>query len=151
MDHSRFSMNEPSRFMTSPNPWPQRVALATVCATFVLLALGAIVTTFRVGMADPLWPTYPWHLLLISWEEPSPGFLIEHTHRLAGYIVGCCVIGLAVIFWRGERRRWLAYLAVAALVGVIAQGLLGGFRVRLNALMGADLAAIHGCLAQVIF
>src|SRR5207247_1054457 len=84
-------------------------------------------------------------------EEPSPGFLIEHTHRLAGYVVGCCVIGLAVVFWRGERRRWLAYLAVAALLGVIAQGLLGGFRVSLNALIGADLAAIHGCLAQVLF
>jgi cytochrome c oxidase assembly protein subunit 15 len=34
---------------------------------------------------------------------------------------------------------------------VIAQGLLGGFRVRLNALMGTDLAALHGCLAQVVF
>jgi heme A synthase len=34
---------------------------------------------------------------------------------------------------------------------VVVQGLLGGFRVRLNALMGTDLAALHGCLAQVLF
>ena len=40
-------------------------------------------------MADPVWPTYPWHLLLISWDEPSPGFIIEHTHRLVGYVAGC--------------------------------------------------------------
>src|SRR6516225_9513298 len=68
--------------------WFHLLALLTVCATFALLLLGAVVTTFRFGMADPIWPTYPWHLLLISWQEPRPGFLIEHAHRLAGYIVG---------------------------------------------------------------
>lgn len=128
-----------------------RWAVFTVCATAVLLVLGAIVTTFRVGMADPVWPTYPWHLLLISWEEPSPGFLIEHSHRLAGYVVGCCVIVLAVWLWLSETRRWLQWLGTAALLGVIVQGLLGGFRVRLHALLGTDLAVIHGCFAQVVF
>jgi cytochrome c oxidase assembly protein subunit 15 len=123
----------------------------TVCATFVLLLLGAVVTTFRVGMADPVWPTYPWHLLLISWDEPSPGFLIEHSHRLAGYVVGCCIIVLAVSLWRVESRRWLRWLGLAALLGVIVQGLLGGFRVKLNELVGTDLATIHGCFAQIVF
>src|SRR5579872_725127 len=94
-------------------------ALLTVAATVVLLALGSVVTTFRVGMADPVWPTYPWHLLLISWDEPSPGFLIEHTHRLAGYVVGCCVIVLALGLWRTATPRWLAGLGAAALAAVI--------------------------------
>jgi cytochrome c oxidase assembly protein subunit 15 len=123
----------------------------TVCATVALLALGAVVTTFRVGMADPIWPTYPWHLLLISWQEPSPGFLIEHTHRAMGYIVGCCVIVLAAGLWFGQERRWLSWLGLAALLAVIVQGLLGGFRVRLNALVGTDLALVHGCFAQLVF
>jgi cytochrome c oxidase assembly protein subunit 15 len=136
---------------TVPSRWVHRWAVLTVGATVVLLGLGSIVTTFRVGMADPIWPTYPWHLLLISWEEPSPGFLIEHTHRLAGYIVGCCVIVLALSLWWGETRRWLRWLGMVALLGVIAQGLLGGFRVKLNALVGTDLALIHGCFAQVVF
>src|SRR5947209_2375922 len=131
--------------------WLHRWAVLTVCATFVLLLLGAVVTTFRVGMADPVWPTYPWHLLLISWDEPSPGFLIEHSHRLAGYVVGCCVIVLAAGLWRAAPRRWLRWLGTAALLGVIAQGLLGGFRVKLNALVGTDLATVHGCFAQVVF
>src|SRR5262249_3507715 len=95
--------------------------------------------------------TAPWYLFLISWKEPSPGFLIEHTHRLAGYIVGCCVIVLSVGLWRFQPRRWLAGLGVTALMGVIIQGLLGGFRVRLSALVGTDLAMIHGCFAQVVF
>jgi cytochrome c oxidase assembly protein subunit 15 len=131
--------------------WLHRWAVLTVCATFVLLALGAVVTTFQVGMADPIWPTYPWHLLLVSWEEPKAGFLIEHSHRLAGYIVGSCVIVLAVGLWRYEPRRWLRRLGFLALLGVIVQGLLGGFRVKLNELLGPNLALIHGCFAQVLF
>jgi cytochrome c oxidase assembly protein subunit 15 len=123
----------------------------TVCATVALLTLGAVVTTFRVGMADPVWPTYPWHLLLISYEEPRPGYLIEHTHRLAGYIVGCCVIVLALGLWRYHGRRWLGWLGLVALAGVILQGLLGGFRVLLHALVGTDLAVIHGLFAQLVF
>lgn len=133
------------------SPWVHHWAVATVCATFVLLILGAVVTTFRVGMADPVWPTYPWHLLLISWREPGPGFIVEHAHRLAGYIVGCLIIVLAASLWRSEPRRWVRLLGFAALAGVILQGLLGGFRVKLNELVGTDLALIHGVFAQVVF
>src|SRR5260370_20833692 len=126
-------------------------AVLTVVATVALLIVGAVVTTFRVGMADPVWPTYPWHLLLISYDEPKSGFLIEHTHRLAGYIVGCCVIVVAVWLTISARRGWLIGLGWAVLLCVIVQGLLGGFRVRLNALFGTDLAAVHGVFAQVVF
>jgi heme A synthase len=131
--------------------WLHRWAVLTAAATAVLLAVGAVVTTFRVGMADPVWPTYPWHLLLISWDEPSPGFLIEHTHRLAGYVVGCCVIVLALGLWLTATPRWLKWLGAAALGGVVAQGLLGGFRVYLHALLGPKLAAVHGLFGQVVF
>jgi len=126
-------------------------AVLTVLATVCLLALGSVVTTFRVGMADPVWPTYPWHLLLIDWSEPSAGFLIEHTHRLAGYIVGCLFIVLALgtlIVHTGRKTGWLGLTALGC---VIVQGLLGGFRVKLNALVGTDLAVVHGTFAQVVF
>src|SRR6516162_5396680 len=142
--------NSPCETFGSPR-WLHNWAVFTVCATFGLLALGAVVTTFQVGMADPIWPTYPWHLLLISWEEPKPGFIIEHAHRLAGYLVGGCVIVLAVGLWMTEKRQWLRWLGVAALLGVILQGLLGGFRVKLNELLGPKLALVHGSFAAVIF
>ena len=131
--------------------WLHRWAVCTAGATLVLLALGSLVTTRRAGMADPVWPTYPWHLLLTSWEEPRPGFLIEHTHRLAGYIVGCCAIVLAVGLWSRESRRWLRWLGVVALLGVTAQGLLGGFRVLLDRWLGTDLAMVHGSFASLVF
>src|SRR6266702_4627737 len=103
-----------SPLATQPPRWLHRWAVLTACATFILLLLGAVVTTFRVGMADPIWPTYPWHLLLVSWEEPRPGFLIEHTHRLAGYMVGCCVIALVAGLIVVEPRRWVRWLGFAA-------------------------------------
>lgn len=142
-------MNENNREPPIPR-WLHWWAVGTVCATFVLLALGSIVTTFRVGMTDPIWPTYPWHLLLISWEEPSRGFIIEHSHRLAGYIVGCCAIVLAagLAFRARNPLRWLGILALLA---VIIQGLLGGFRVILHAILGTNLAMIHGTFAQIVF
>src|SRR5262249_38564368 len=99
----------------------------------------------------PIWPTYPWHLLLISWDEPKPGFIIEHSHRLAGYLVGCCTIVHAWGLWRNENPSWLRWLGVTALLGVIVQGLLGGFRVKLNELFGPNLALLHGCFAPVVF
>src|SRR5713226_1325162 len=132
-----------SPLTTQPPRWLHRWAVLTVCATFILLLLGAVVTTFRVGMADPIWPTYPWHLLLVSWEEPKPGFLIEHTHRLAGYIVGCCVIGLAVGLWRFDCRPTVRRLGVIALLAVIFQGVLGGLRVKEDEWLGTELAIVH--------
>ena len=131
--------------------WLHAWSVLTASATVVLLALGAVVTTFQVGMADPIWPTLPWHLALIDWTEPNPGFVIEHSHRLAGYVVGCCVIVLTVGLLMSARRRWLKWLGVAALAGVIVQGLLGGFRVVLHAWLGTNLAILHGCFAQIVF
>ena len=99
-------------------------------------------------MADPVWPTYPWHLLLISWDEPSPGFIIEHAHRLAAYGAGLLrdrAGGRPVVRRRRGGWRW------SALACVVAQGLLGGVRVLLNAPAGPELAAVHGVFGQLVF
>lgn len=145
-------MGEP----TSPKPtaaiWLHRWAVLTVLATLPLLFLGAEVTTKRVGMADPVWPTHPLYLLLEGTGlERGLGFLIEHSHRLAGWTIGLCSIVLAVLAWLWEPRGFVRSLAFAALAGVVVQGLLGGFRVRLHAMLGPDLALIHGCFGQMVF
>src|SRR6059058_3410722 len=114
---------------SAPPPWlpPRWLRLwsaATLAALFALLALGAVVTSFRVGMADPVWPTRPWHLLTISWQEPSPGYLIEHTHRLAGFVTGGAVALLAMLLWLTEPRptlRWGGLVALVALLVAFGQ------------------------------
>jgi cytochrome c oxidase assembly protein subunit 15 len=130
--------------------WLHYWAVLTACATLPLVLLGAQVTTIQVGMVDPAWPTPPWQLWLVSWRESGLGFLIEHSHRLAGYTVGFCSIVLAAGLWWYEPRRWLSWLGIAALAGVCVQGVLGGMRVRLNALMGTDLAMVHGIFGQCV-
>jgi cytochrome c oxidase assembly protein subunit 15 len=129
-----------------------RLAVFTALAALPLLFLGAEVTTKQVGMVDPVWPTHPLYLFVegTAWEK-GIGFLIEHGHRLAGWTVGACAIVLAAGVWMTEPRRWVRWLALAALVGVACQGILGGLRVRLNAYFGTDLALIHGCFGQLVF
>ena len=137
------------------SPWLHRWAVLTACATVALLLLGANVTTLGVGMADTEWPTHPLHLFFASRAQLQAmgglGYIIEHSHRLAGYIVGCCVIVLCVWLWLAERRRWLCWLGTAALIGVSFQGVLGGLRVLKNAGYGIELATVHGVFAQLVF
>jgi cytochrome c oxidase assembly protein subunit 15 len=123
----------------------------TVVATLPLLFLGAEVTSNKFGMTDPVWPTPPWYLLVADWLEHGLGFLVEHSHRLAGYVVGICAIVLALGLWRCEERRWLRWLGIVALLGVCVQGALGGMRVVFDRWFGANFALIHGCFAQLVF
>jgi heme A synthase len=130
--------------------------VATVCATLPLLFLGAEVTTKQVGMADSQGFRTPQFLLaslaqqLREVELPNLGLVVEYAHRLAGMVVGICAIILAVSLWF-SKRAWLRWLGLAALGAVVVQGLLGKYRVDLNALFGRDLALVHGCFAQLVF
>jgi cytochrome c oxidase assembly protein subunit 15 len=54
-------------------------------------------------------------------------------------------IGLCIATWLIEERRWVKWLASAAVLTVILQGILGGLRVAEN---NALLGLFHGCLAQ---
>jgi len=128
--------------------WLHIWAVLTVVSAICAITGGAVVTTLKVGMADQVWPTYPWHLALISWNEPSAGFLIEHTHRLLAYTAGFCVVVLTVGLWWNRCLPWLRY---TCLIAIIIQGLLGGFRVRLDVWLGSDLKLIHGSFAQIVF
>lgn len=132
--------------------WLHAWAILTVCATVPMLLLGTEVTTKKAGMVDDHGFRFPWHMFTIPdvWAK-GIGFVIEHSHRFAAYTIGACIIVLAVGLWRREPRRWVRWAGMAALAGVIIQGLLGGFRVQLNALMGPRLALIHGCFAQLVF
>jgi heme a synthase len=71
-----------------------------------------------------------------------------------GQAVGGAVVMLGAVasgLFAGARGAGIRLLGALALVAVMIQGLLGGFRVKLNELVGADLAAFHGVFAQVVF
>lgn len=95
--------------------WLRIWSTLTLIVTAALLALGTFVTSFRVGMADPVWPTEPWRLLLIDWTEPSRGYLIEHAHRLAGFTAGAFMAVLALGLWWTEPAKPLKWYGLASL------------------------------------
>ncbi len=108
-------------------------------------------TTYRAGMAVPDWPTtYGYNMFLYpleSWLKVWDVFL-EHSHRLIAASVGTLTIALALALWLGDRRRWIRWLGLIAVVGVSLQGVLGGLRVIADEQL---LAKVHGCTAPLFF
>ena len=136
----------------SASPWPHRWAVVLSCATFPLLWVGGLVTTTDAGMAVPDWPnTYGYNLFLYPWQSWLAGpwdLFVEHGHRLLASGVGLLTIGLVVVLWRTDERRWMWQLGLAALALVIMQGVLGGMRVLLDE---RTLAMLHGCTGPLFF
>src|SRR5580704_11888899 len=151
-----------SRELSTPR-WLHGWAVLTVACTLLLLTLGATVTTMGVGMADRQAVRSPLYLVELVWEagglealirETNIGLVIEHSHRMIGWIVGIEAIVLAAGLALFERRRWMRWMGLAALVGVSLQGVLGILRIDLQTRLGPDFgitfAMIHGCTAQLV-
>jgi heme a synthase len=129
--------------------WPHRVAVILACATFPLLFIGGLVTSMGAGLAVPDWPTtFGYNMFLYPWSKMVGGIFYEHSHRLVASFVGLLTIALALVFWLRERRAWLRWLGLAALVLVIVQGIMGGLRVIW---LQDTLAIIHAATAQAFF
>jgi len=126
--------------------------VALACATFPLIWIGGLVTTYGAGMAVPDWPnTYGYNLFLYPWQTWIYGpfkLFVEHGHRLFAALVGMITIGLLISSWWCQRRPLVRWLGFIALVAVIFQGTLGGLRVIEDKV---QLAKIHGCFGPAFF
>src|SRR5690606_34945225 len=98
------------------------------------------------------WPgTYGYNLFLYPWTAWFYGpwdLFVEHGHRLLASLAGLLTIVLVVLLAQSEFRRWLRMMGWIALVGVVAQGVLGGLRVVLDDRM---LALVHGSTGPLYF
>jgi cytochrome c oxidase assembly protein subunit 15 len=130
-------------------PWAHWVALGAALFTLPLLYVGGSVTTYRVGLAVPDWPTtFGINMFLFDmWNQPF-GVRVEHSHRLYGAAVGLFTLILAGWLLFFEPRKWLKWLGVLAVATVIIQGVLGGMRVTQ---ISTVLAAVHACVGQAFF
>jgi heme a synthase len=122
-----------------------RFAVLVACATFFLIIAGANVTSHDAGLATSDWPLsngqfFPKMVGNLFWE---------HGHRLVATGVGILTIVLAFCLQFSERRTWVKRLGWIALLGVIAQGLLGGLTVKMNLPLAVSTA--HATLAQLFF
>jgi len=135
--------------LTNYNPGMHYFAILTAIMTFLLLGLGGLVTSHEAGMSVPDWPnTYGYNMFLFPIGKWVGGVFYEHTHRLLASAVGLLTVGLAVWLGRRDPRRWMRWLGVAAVALVVAQGVLGGLRVRWHM---DNLGIFHGTTAQLFF
>jgi len=121
-----------------------KYALFVVAWAVVLLTAGALVTSEDAALAVPDWP--------LSYGTLNPpmvgGIAFEHSHRLIAAGLGLLIIGLAILLWKYDERPWMRYLGLAALGGVIFQGVLGGLTVL--KLLHYWLPVMHACTAEIM-
>jgi cytochrome c oxidase assembly protein subunit 15 len=130
--------------------WLHRYARLLVCATFLLVAAGGMVTSTSSGLSVPDWPTtYGYSMFSFPPSKMVGGIFYEHGHRLIASTVGFLTIGLAVFVWRADPRRWMRRLGLVALGAVILQGVLGGLTVIY--FLPAPISIGHAGLAQGFF
>lgn len=131
------------------HPWLHRLSVLTAILALLPIVVGALVTTLGAGMAFPDWPASDGHnMFAYPWLKSAGDKFVEHGHRLAGMLIGVCSIVLALVAWRCEARRWARVLACLVLLSVIAQGLIGGFRVLADERLAA---MVHGTAAALVF
>jgi protoheme IX farnesyltransferase len=115
----------------------RRLAVTTIAATFVLIAVGGLVRATDSGLGCPDWPRCFGRLVppaeLHAW--------IEHSHRLVASVVVVLVALLVVAAWRTGQERVVRRAAVAALVMVLAQAMIGAFVVWWK--LRADSVTLH--------
>ena len=87
-----------------------RLALVTVLATLVLIGLGGMVTSKGVGLSVPDWPnSYGYNMFLLPFSHWVGGILWEHSHRLAGSLVGLLALVLVLRTHGSGSRAVLRY------------------------------------------
>jgi len=134
-----------------------RFALLVAGATFFLIIAGALVTSHDAGLATADWPLTEGRFLpkvtvfgiSTNGVNMVGNLFWEHGHRMIATTVGFLTVVLVVLLHAKEKRLWVRRLGLAALAGVIAQGLLGGLTVKL--MLPLAVSSAHATLAQLFF
>ena len=145
----------------APDSWIAWFGGIAVAATMFLIGLGGLVTSAEAGLAVVDWPnSFGYNMFLYPLSRMTGGIYYEHAHRLFGALVGLTTVTFATLIQIHERRRWVKRLGWAAVVMVIAQGIMGGLRVTGEFTMSQEaadmspstvLALVHGVFGQLFF
>lgn len=130
-----------------------------VCLFWIALLLyaGGFTTTIRAGMAFLDWPLSNGSINPEGWTTQSD-MRAEHSHRLLGMKIGLLSLILWGWTWLREANPTVRMLTRCLVLIVILQGVLGGARVRFDAmntqaesnLLAQSFAVIHACGAMLV-
>jgi cytochrome c oxidase assembly protein subunit 15 len=130
------------------HPGVHKFAVFTVCWTVLLFVAGALVTSKDAALSVTDWPKSHgvWVPALSSLQG---GDFFEFSHRFVAGGLGLLTLVLAILLVVKENRKWLKWLGVIAVFGVVVQAILGG-QVVIR-LLHYWLPVIHACFAQIVF
>ena len=143
------SADQPRKPEQAVSRWPHWLAWLLVCAAFSQIWVGSAVTTYNAGTAIKDWPTTDGHWFYPPrlWLAAAWDLFLAYGHRLLGALVIMITITLGVVLWVVDRRKWMRWLATAAVAGVLLQEAFGGLRVLSGELLPAKF---HGCTAPLL-
>jgi heme a synthase len=104
-----------------------RVALANVVANGAIVLTGGVVRLTGSGLGCPTWPRCTDESFVTTPEMGIHG-VVEFGNRLLTFVLAVLAVALVVVVVRSPRRD-LRPLAVAAFLGIPAQGAVGGITV----------------------
>jgi heme o synthase len=108
----------------------QKLSLATVITTILLVTVGVVVRATDSGMGCPDWPLC--HGQLIPPVDDYKAWL-EWIHRAIAVVIGFMILGVAFLAWKDHRhQRSILIPSIAAVLLVGFQAWLGKETVRLN-------------------
>ena len=140
---------------------PSRFVWVAAAATFLLLAVGGLVTSKQAGLAVVDWPnSFGYNMFLYPLSRMTGGIYYEHAHRLFGSLVGLTTVVMAFLLQRTDARARVRKAGWVAVAMVVAQGILGGLRVTGSFTLSTVredmdpsllLALVHGVFGQLFF
>jgi protoheme IX farnesyltransferase len=130
----------------------QKLAVATVIATVLLVIVGVIVRATGSGMGCPDWPLC--YGQLIPPLDDSKAWW-EWIHRTIAAVIGFLILGVAFLAWKDHRDRpSILWPSLVAVVLVAFQAWLGRETVRMNNTgdsVTAHLAAAMALLGILVY
>jgi len=130
------------------NAGVHRFSLFTVYWTILLFVAGALVTSNDAALAVPDWPK-SFGTWFPSLRQLTGGAFFEHSHRVIAGGLGVFAGILAALLFVKDSRPWLRWFGVIAVLGIVAQAILGG-QVVIQ-LLHYWLPVYHACFAQIMF
>lgn len=120
----------------------------TLAATLVLVAFGGFTrgSGSGYGCADR-WPLCQDGLLGGLLPRAEFHMIVEWTHRWLAALVGVLAVATAVVAWR-RARRWIAWLAISAILVIGVQAWVGRLVVVEN--LDADLVSLHLAISMTV-